>query len=99
MATLTSTARSTLTTLSSSVDLVGALANTGANHARIWEAESTAKLEQRIKDVAVLAKAESATYKQEQALKLMQARKGIADSLKTEADRKLFNECLAELTV
>ena len=98
MATFTSTVRSTFTTVTASVDLVGSLAQTGANHAKVWEAESAAKLEQRLKDVAVTAKAQSTTYKQEQALKLMQSRRVIENQLKSEADRKLYEACLSELS-
>jgi len=98
MATFTSAVRSTFTTVSASVDLIGSLAQTGANHAKVWEAESEAKLEQRLKDVAVTAKANSTTYKQEQALKLMLARRSIESQLKSEADRKLYEACLSELS-
>ena len=98
MATFTSAVRSTFTTVSASVDLIGSLAQTGANHAKVWEAESEAKLEQRLKDVAVTAKANSTTYKQEQALKLMLARRSIENQLKSEADRKLYETCLSELS-
>lgn len=98
MATFTSTLRSTFTTVSASVDLIGSLAQAGANHAKVWEAESEAKLEQRLKDVAVTAKANSTTYKQEQALKLMLARRSIESQLKSEADRKLYEACLSELS-
>ena len=98
MATFTSAVRSTFTTVSASVDLIGSLAQTGANHAKVWEAESEAKLEQRLKDVAVTAKAQSTTYKQEQALKLMLARRSIENQLKSEADRKLYEACLSELS-
>ena len=98
MATFTTTVRSTFTTVSASVDLIGSLAQTGANHAKVWEAESAAKLEQRLKDVVVTAKANSTTYKQEQALKLMLARRSIESQLKSEADRKLYEACLSELS-
>ena len=98
MATFTSAVRSTFTTVSASVDLIGSLAQTGSNHAKVWEAESAAKLEQRLKDVAVTAKANSTTYKQEQALKLMLARRSIESQLKSEADRKLYEACLSELS-
>ena len=98
MATLTSAFRASLVSVTSTVDLVGSLATTASNHAKVWELESAAKLEQRAKDVTVLALANSKTYKQDQALKLMQARRSIEDQLKTQSDRELFQQCLDELT-
>lgn len=98
MATLTSAFRSSLVSVTSTVDLVGSLATTASNHAKVWELESAAKLEQRAKDVEVLALANSKTYKQDQALKLMQARRSIEAQLKTQSDRELFQQCLDELT-
>lgn len=99
MGTVSTALRSSLVTVTASVDLVGSLASTASNHAKVWELESAAKLEQRAKDVEVLALANSKTFKQEQALKLMQARKAIANQLKTASDAEMYRECYEELTV
>lgn len=98
MASLTSTVRTTFDTVSSSIELIGSLANTGVNHVKIWEAESEAKLEQRLADVKLKAKADSITYKQQLALQLMTDRKEIAGKLKTQSDVDLFNKAMEELT-
>ena len=98
MASLTSTTRVTLGTVSTAVELIGSLANTGANHVKVWEAESEAKLEQRLVDVKLKAKADSITHRQQLALQLMTERKEIADKLKTKSDIDLFNSVMAELT-
>ena len=98
MATFNSAVRSTVTAAAATLDLVGSIAQTGANHAKIWELESAAKLEQRTKDIEVMAKADSVTYKQSQALRLMQSRVSISNTLKTQVERDLFEACLKELS-
>lgn len=97
MATLLRTFTASLSTVASTADALGSLANTAANHAQIWEVESLAALEQRRKEATSTAIAKAKIHKSNLALEILDSRKTIKASLKTEADIAEFNEILKEL--